>query len=430
MKLIESKTITTAQANIEFSLIPQTFTDLVVLISGRSTGSSSVGGAYAELRPNSSTSGIASRALRGLGSGSAQSQPETILLVRINPSDYTASTFCNSSVYISNYAASTNKSFSSDAVTENNATESQQSLLAGLWSNTAPITSFLLVPGSGNFASGTTVSLYGIGGAGDGWAPKATGGVISKIDGYYVHTFTASGTFTPTTNLTDVEYLVVAGGGSGGCGAGGGGGAGGYRSSVVGQLSGANSTAESRLSLTSGTSYTVTIGAGGASRSGSDANGFAGTNSTFATITSTAGGFGAGFSGPGGTGGSGGGASYNAIGGSGTANQGFAGAGASGNAGGGGGAGEAGNTDGSAFGGDGLSSNITGSLVFRGGGGAGAAGGAQPGDGGGGTSTVTSGASIIGGNGTANTGGGGGGSNGGLSTGAGGSGIVIVRYAA
>jgi len=43
----------------------------------------------------------------------------------------------------------------------------------------------------------------------------ATGGTITYYNNYIVHTFTSSGTFTPTSNLT-ADYLVVAGGGGGG----------------------------------------------------------------------------------------------------------------------------------------------------------------------------------------------------------------------
>ena len=66
------------------------------------------------------------------------------------------------------------------------------------------------------------------------------------------------------SNQRTVDYLVVAGGASGGSVHGGGGGAGGYRNSVTGESSGANSPAETALSLVLGTSYTVTVGAGGA----------------------------------------------------------------------------------------------------------------------------------------------------------------------
>jgi hypothetical protein len=55
------------------------------------------------------------------------------------------------------------------------------------------------------------------------------------------------------------EYLVIGGGGGGGSNhAGGGGGAGGYRNSTAGETSGANSSTETALALSTGT-YIVTI---------------------------------------------------------------------------------------------------------------------------------------------------------------------------
>ena len=212
-----------------------------------------------------------------------------------------------------------------------------------------------------------------------------------------------------------VDFLVIAGGGSGGYSNGASGGAGGYRNSYSTETSGGGGSSEAGLTFNTGTSYTITVGAGGASKT-SDGGGNSGTNSSISgtgitTITSIGGGAGgnvpttAGLSG-----GSGGGAGTSA--GSGTANQGFNG-GAVPN-GGGGGAGEAGNTDGSKHGGDGLASSITGSSITRGGG-----GGDPGGDGGGGDASTA---------GTANTGGGGGWFNGaGGGSGAGGSGVVILR---
>lgn len=60
----------------------------------------------------------------------------------------------------------------------------------------------------------------------------------------------------------DVDFLVVAGGGSGGMRRGSGGGAGGLRTSY-GSASGGASSAETGLTLTSGTTYTITVGNGG-----------------------------------------------------------------------------------------------------------------------------------------------------------------------
>ena len=64
-------------------------------------------------------------------------------------------------------------------------------------------------------------------------------------------------------NIT-VDFLVIAGGGSGGNNYGGGGGAGGYRNSYNNEPSGGNSSSETALTIAEGTSYTVTVGNGGA----------------------------------------------------------------------------------------------------------------------------------------------------------------------
>jgi len=217
-----------------------------------------------------------------------------------------------------------------------------------------------------------------------------------------------------------VEYLVIAGGGGGGTTAGGhengGGGAGGYRTNRSGQTSGRGSSAESSFTATPGTSYTVTVGAGGAAAT-------VGNNSVFSTITSSGGGRGANGGGQAaGAGGAGGGGAHNnATAGLGTANQGYDGGSGGQSIGGGGGGSGGGGGNGNGNGGAGLSNNITGSSVTRGGGGAGYNGAAGSGGGGG-----------FGGSGgerpgTANTGGGGGTGNA-VAGSAGGSGVVILRY--
>jgi hypothetical protein len=60
-----------------------------------------------------------------------------------------------------------------------------------------------------------------------GEKPSASGGTAVKSGGFWYHTFTSSGTFTPFAPLT-VDYFVLAGGGGGGKQGGAGGGAGGY----------------------------------------------------------------------------------------------------------------------------------------------------------------------------------------------------------
>ena len=233
-----------------------------------------------------------------------------------------------------------------------------------------------------------------------------------------------------------VEYLVVAGGGGGGSSyGGGGGGAGGLLTGIV--------------TVTAGTSYTVTVGSGGAGSPDESIRGVNGVASVFGSI-STAGGGGGGslytvaISG-GSAGGSGGGsAGYQtsgvsfAFGGAGVTGQGnYGGSGLTvlGAGGGGGGAGTVGLnsfTGASGNGGAGIASTITGTVTtYAGGGGAGGnagvASGGVGGVGGGGTGATGTGTASAG---SANTGGGGGGrsvynTGGGA---AGGSGIVVVRY--
>lgn len=235
---------------------------------------------------------------------------------------------------------------------------------------------------------------------------------------------------TTATVLSDlsVEYLIVAGGGGGGQNTGGGGGAGGFRTGAG-------------LSLLSGTSYTVTVGGGGASST-------SGTNSVFNTFTSAGGGHGgSNISGPnsGTAGGSGGGGSNgNGIGGAGNTpstspSQGNNGGNSgpwTGNypCGGGGGASAVGaspstSSSNGGAGGNGTASTISGLSVTYAGGGGGAV--FQSGTGGpGGTGGGGNGTSGTGGSGTANRGGGGGGggNNGTNNGGPGGSGVVILKY--
>jgi hypothetical protein len=229
------------------------------------------------------------------------------------------------------------------------------------------------------------------------------------------------GSWSPYIAPKSVEYLVVAGAGGG---ANGGGGAGGLL--------------QGDIPVTSNTSYTVTVGAGG---TGGQSTATDGQNSVFGSIVAFGGGRGSqGVSGyladvAGGaySGGSGGGAFNNSVPGNGTVGQGNRGGNngygsPSSTAGGGGGAGTIGlntliNYVG-ASGGVGVASAISGTVTNYAGGGAG-----------GGYQSVGLGGAGGGGNagfaGTPNTGGGGGGYRqdpGNLDGGAGGSGIVIVRY--
>lgn len=258
---------------------------------------------------------------------------------------------------------------------------------------------------------------------------------LTKVGGVLSATVNGLNSASPPT----VEYLCVAGGGGGGYTFGGGGGAGGLLTGVG-------------YPITVGSAITITIGAGGASTS-SYVYGANGSNSVFGNIT-TIGGGGVGNTGSdGGSGGGGQGVGASNAGGSGTIGQGNAGSlgggGSAGGyaAGGGGGAGSAAptvtvNTGVSGNGGMGIVSTITGFPVhYAGGGGGGSnfySGGKLQtfgcGGGGNGGSGPNINMPLAATSGVANTGGGGGGGGSDTNTGkdglggAGGSGIVVLRY--
>ena len=152
-------------ASIDFSSIPATYTDLQVLVSARSSTTGGNAWVALKLRFNSSTSGYTDRAVAGNGSTTfsfANTYGNFGFLGDIDMSDNTASTFGSVSLYCPNYAGSQNKSYSSDSVQENNATSAQSDLVAGLWSDTAAITSINLTLNTGNFVQHSTATLYGI----------------------------------------------------------------------------------------------------------------------------------------------------------------------------------------------------------------------------------------------------------------------------
>jgi hypothetical protein len=166
MTLIETKTLGTGTGSIAFVSIPQDGTDLLFVYLARAEGDSGV----FDLTFNSVGTGYSQRNLLGFGSGSGASFTNTVAEAGLrNPSAYTADTFASGSIYIPNYTGSTAKSFSIDAVQENNATGSWQMIAAGLSTGTAAITSVELIKrGTPNFATGSTFSLYKITKGSDG----------------------------------------------------------------------------------------------------------------------------------------------------------------------------------------------------------------------------------------------------------------------
>ena len=284
-----------------------------------------------------------------------------------------------------------------------------------------------------------------------------TGGTLSSDSTYYYRTFTGTGNLIVSSNSLNADILAIAGGGAGGPHQGAGGGGGGVVYFANQSLSPAT--------------YSVEVGGGGTSSQNLQGTQTNGINSSFASLAAAvrggAGGMGSTNGASGGSGGGGGGANASPTGTGGSSTQTGTGAtafygnaggnGSVGNTtatgGGGGGAGAAGanavNNAQAGAGGIGTSvfstwgsatltgQNVNGTYYYAGGGGGGAdergSGTAGAGGSGGGGAGVKGTSPTTATSGTANTGGGGGGGSagdGGVQTtsGAGGSGIVIIRY--
>ena len=442
---ISSITLSAATSSITFSGIPQTYTDLVLVINGSMSGSGNT--VYMRINNDSSITGFYSATYIGGNGTSAYSGRSSNTSQGIGLGAFQAgysTGMYNIVAQIQNYSnTTTNKTLLSrwSDASSGGATET----FVGLWRNTSAINSLeIRNNGSHNFNSGSTFNLYGVANASITNVAKATGGDSVYTDGtYWYHIFRSSGTFTPTQALT-CDYLVVAGGGGGGSRIAGGGGAGGLRCTVT--ATGGGGSLESALSLTA-QAYTVTVGTGGAGgvsmNSGNGQIGTQGSNSVFSSITSTGGGGGGAYNGLNATNGGSGGGNGSPDGGStrglGTANQGYNGGASITNqeGGGGGGAGAvggAGSSSNGGTGGAGVTTSISGTSTTYAGGGGGAATG-TPGSGGSGGGGAGANGTNNATSGTANTGSGGGGARNttdttNVSGGQGGSGIVIVRYAA
>jgi hypothetical protein len=434
---IASQTLSSAAASVTFSGIPQTYTDLVLVVNATWDGGSNSSFGFRLNSDSGSNYSITQVYGNGSSAASGRTSNATYAAIgQINPTEWGSTIF-----QFQNYSNTTTYK---TALSRSNVAGVITLAGVGLWRSTSAVTSISVgyFDVSGNFDSGSTFNLYGINAQLSAQA-KATGGdTIIRDTSYWYHVFNKSGTFSPLEPLS-VDILAIAGGGGGGGTDGGGGGAGGLI--FWGSQSVSNTS-------------TIVIGAGGTGGAAYNI-GTSGSNTTFASLTAAVGGGrGGGGSGPviaGTAGGSGGGGAGNTGGGGGAGGASTqTGSGATsyyGNAGGtgaasdpprlGAGGGGAGGVGGNGLGNGGAGRNsITGTTLsdwtnatktgvsgyFAGGGGGGSQGSGVGSGGSGGGGIGGDGAN--GGNASTNTGSGGGGGGNDQGGGAGGSGIVIVRY--
>ena len=157
---IASTTVGSGGAStINFTSIPQTYTDLMIQISARNDEADN--GTSLRVYFNGDTANINVRELRAIGTTRA-SYSITYAQAGYVAADQTeSSVFGTANVYIPNYTSNNYKSSSAEIVLPSNV-EFYTVLSARLWLSTSAVNQITLGSGSGNWVQHTTATLYGI----------------------------------------------------------------------------------------------------------------------------------------------------------------------------------------------------------------------------------------------------------------------------
>lgn len=166
-ELIASTTLGSTTTGIYFGSIPQTYDDLVVVVSSRSNQTGGFSDLNILFNTTSTTPGVtgySQRHLQGSGSAASSATLSNYAVNAIQPAaGNTTSTYGSTEFYIPNYTGSSNKSVSFTCVHETNDTTAYIRAGAALWSNTSAITAISIFGSSlADFVSGTSAHLYGI----------------------------------------------------------------------------------------------------------------------------------------------------------------------------------------------------------------------------------------------------------------------------
>lgn len=167
--LISSNVLTSSAASITFSSIPQTYTDLVLKVSARTSNANYLDELMITFNNDSATN-YSSTVVTGNASAAQSSRSSNATSTRfisVDASTATSNTFSNTEIYIPNYTGTANKPILGSTVLENN--DANNYFVRGvamLYRGASAITSITCQsyndPGVITFVSGSSFYLYGI----------------------------------------------------------------------------------------------------------------------------------------------------------------------------------------------------------------------------------------------------------------------------
>lgn len=161
--LIASVTVgSSGAANITFSSIPGTYTDLLLRLSARSV--SNYGNTFAQTDMTLNSTGYtADRVFIGYNGSAGTNSGGVGTTYGTTSNTARTGSFGNADIYIPNYTDSYQKASTSNGVAEtDSATAAIVSLNATRFNVTSPVTSISLTTAAGDFAQHSTAYLYGI----------------------------------------------------------------------------------------------------------------------------------------------------------------------------------------------------------------------------------------------------------------------------
>ena len=155
---IATSTVGTATTTVNFTSIPQTYTDIVVASSIQVSGNVNVFMTF----NSDSGANYSFTLLQGDGSTASSGRVSNQTRIQLDSVAYppiSGSSCAPGIVQINNYSNAT--TYKTALIRANNGAVGV-SAFVGLWRNTAAITTITFVAGAVNFAVGTTFTLYGI----------------------------------------------------------------------------------------------------------------------------------------------------------------------------------------------------------------------------------------------------------------------------
>lgn len=164
LTFISQQTLGAAAASVTFSSIPQTYEDLIVVISGRGDTAATEAIVYANINGDSGANYYTQRLYSHTGTSPFNSVADTkLMLCNIPAATAPANRAGQVEIFFDNYAKTT---FNKTAVSTghqaiaNTAGNIVGMLCSGQWANTNAITQLAFTLSAGNFVAGTTITLY------------------------------------------------------------------------------------------------------------------------------------------------------------------------------------------------------------------------------------------------------------------------------